>query len=408
MASEQIFRKKTTIIEEKGVPVEKDRVEKMTHHFEALAEQVKDSDITGGKDAPLEAGKDISGGGKAIGQVGVGGHGRETHETGTQFAGSQFAPSGAGKEAGTGGGAAIGQTGVGGRGRQTTHETGTHFESLSDKVRDIDISDKDRGGHQMARERGDKGFHTVGKFEFSGEEQGGGRRGTEQQQSMAAIRDAQEQHEKARQQASKIAAEERYAQAHVPETRDRREEHAPEKRSSAGQERRSTETGKTEQHFTASEQKRREEKGTATEKAQQGLGSYGAERIGQVREYAQKEVLPSVTEKARGAKDVAVEKGQQGYAVAKDTLASTARTAADKTGQAAEYAQKEVLPTVKEKAAAAKDVAVDATKSAASYTGEKVVEAKDVTVETGKSDVSGIFFFFFFFILSLLVFKILH
>lgn len=49
MSSDQARREKTTI--------EKDRVPKMTTHFESLTERAKDSDIVVAKKLPMRAGK---------------------------------------------------------------------------------------------------------------------------------------------------------------------------------------------------------------------------------------------------------------------------------------------------------------------------------------------------------------
>ncbi|XP_027343315.1 seed biotin-containing protein SBP65-like [Abrus precatorius] len=137
MASEQLARRENTTTE-REIHVEKDRVPKMTTHFEHLAEQAKDSDITGGKETPQGSIEALQGGeqckdhaGKAIGDIGGRGKARETHEL------------------------------------------GPHFESLADKVKGEDHkgkeSDHAANVEAMQEREGGDAVRDVGKFETKGE-----------------------------------------------------------------------------------------------------------------------------------------------------------------------------------------------------------------------------------------------
>ncbi|MED6114602.1 hypothetical protein PIB30_081855 [Stylosanthes scabra] len=158
MASEQLQRRENTTAE-REVHIEKDRVVKMTTHFEHLAEEVKESDdsskeIPQGSIAALQGGevnKDHAG--KAIGDIGGRGKARETHELGATH------------------------------GHTHGHNShGAQFESLADKVEgsgggehgarrseNVVASGAMRGGaHAQAQAQAQ--HHNVGKLERSREE----------------------------------------------------------------------------------------------------------------------------------------------------------------------------------------------------------------------------------------------
>ncbi|XP_019232015.1 PREDICTED: seed biotin-containing protein SBP65-like isoform X1 [Nicotiana attenuata] len=158
------------------------------------------------------------------------------------------------------------------------------------------------------------------------------------------------------------------------------------------------------------------EKGGSTlqnvkESATHGLGAagtYATEAKDTVTQGVQKGTQ-YVAEKAGAAKETALEKGQQAYAATKDTLSSAGQTAVQSAQQAKDYvAQKAgetkeyVVPKTEEKistagevetlspgeiASVAKECVQEKSKSATSYVGEKAAKVKDITVETGKGAV---------------------
>ncbi|MQM09866.1 hypothetical protein Taro_042742 [Colocasia esculenta] len=99
-------------------------------------------------------------------------------------------------------------------------------------------------------------------------------------------------------------------------------------------------------------------------------------------------------EKGAVAKDAVVEKGQQGYQAAKDKAVSAGRAAADYTQQAAGRAKgatvctgKSAAEHAKDQAEKAKEVTVGTGKSAADHAKEMADKARQVTVSTGESTV---------------------
>ncbi|KAH0651170.1 hypothetical protein KY285_031284 [Solanum tuberosum] len=104
-----------------------------------------------------------------------------------------------------------------------------------------------------------------------------------------------------------------------------------------------------------------------------------------------------VAEKTGAARDVALEKGQQVYAATKDTLSGAGQTAAQSAQQAKDYTMEKTGDTkdyTMQKTGEAKDYVAQKTgeiqeqsKGAASYVGEKAAQVKDVTLETGKGAV---------------------
>ncbi|RDX82167.1 Seed biotin-containing protein SBP65, partial [Mucuna pruriens] len=157
MASEQLVRRENTTTE-RELGVEKDRVPKMTDHFEHLADKAKESDISAGQGSieALQGGEQVQEhAGKAIGDVGGRGKAREIHEL------------------------------------------GSHFESLADKVKDEDHNEKlsDHAENIVGNKEGTEGAVTerearggsrdVGKFETKTE---GEERGAEEEKDKEKLR----------------------------------------------------------------------------------------------------------------------------------------------------------------------------------------------------------------------------
>ncbi|KAM3395667.1 seed biotin-containing protein SBP65 [Capsicum galapagoense] len=139
------------------------------------------------------------------------------------------------------------------------------------------------------------------------------------------------------------------------------------------------------------------------ESATQGLGatgSYAAEKGAQAKDTITQGLQKGtqyVAEKAGAAKDTALEKSQEVCNVTKDTLASAGQATARSAQQAKDYAAQKAGETkeyVAPKTGEAKEYVVSKTgevqeqsKGAASYVGEKAAQVKDATLETGKGAV---------------------
>ncbi|KAH0744018.1 hypothetical protein KY290_032011 [Solanum tuberosum] len=161
------------------------------------------------------------------------------------------------------------------------------------------------------------------------------------------------------------------------------------------------------------------------ESATHGLGAtgtYAAEKGAQAKDTITQGLQKGtqyVAEKAGAAKDVALEKGQQAYAATKDTLSGAGQTAAQSAQQAKDYTMEKTGDTkdytmqktgeakdfvaqkrgdtkdyTSQRTGEAKDYVAQKTgeiqeqsKGAASYVGEKAAQVKDVTLETGKGAV---------------------
>ncbi|TKY48923.1 Seed biotin-containing protein SBP65 [Spatholobus suberectus] len=352
MASEQLARRENTTTE-REIHVEKDRVPKMATHFKHLAEQGKESDVTGGKETPQGSIEALQGGeqvkehaGKAIGDVGGRGKGRETHEL------------------------------------------GAHFESLADKVNGEDHKENlsaraanvvgNKEGGRATTERESRGGG-VGKFEMKNE---GGERGNKDREALER---------QTREVTGRVGKERESGGGQLvadkgTTTEEAKDEDKLSRRVGAENEGASATTVITctlEKEGNA--QKPREESESST-----------WEQISNYRDQAQKsakeryerakqaasETLNNTTQTARGkdtasqAKDATLEKGRQGYAATKDTISSAAKTASEKTAPVAEKAKGYTLQ--------AAEKAKSAGGTTASYVGEKAAQAKDVTVESGK------------------------
>ncbi|KAG4384505.1 hypothetical protein AAZX31_13G274600 [Glycine max] len=348
MASEQLARRENTTTE-KEIHVEKHRVPKMATHFEHLAEQAKESDITAGKDTPqgsieaLQAGERVKDhAGKAMGDIGGRGKARETHEL------------------------------------------GAHFESLADKVTDHAAANVVGNKESQREARG--GVRDVGKFEMRTE---GGEKGNKDRPELKTrTREVigRTEKERGRESGGQVVAE-----------KGRETETA---RGRVGAE---NEGARTTAVITCTLEKgggtqkpiREEERESESERsAWEQISNYSDQATQGVKEkyerakQAASETLNTTTQTAQEksaqaknlaaqAKDATLEKGQQGYAVTKDTISSAAKTASEKTAPVAEKAKDYTLQ--------AAEKAKSAGGTTASYVGEKAVQAKDVAVESGKS-----------------------
>ncbi|GAU27081.1 hypothetical protein TSUD_103900 [Trifolium subterraneum] len=135
MASEQLFRRENKT-NERDVQVEKDRVPKMTTHFEHLS--VTEQKPPQGSIDALQGGeinKDHAG--KAIGDIGVIGKARETHELGSNF---QSLSDKKQKQSERDHHHAASTNVAGGKSRES-HELGSNFQSLSDRNRNESYRD---------------------------------------------------------------------------------------------------------------------------------------------------------------------------------------------------------------------------------------------------------------------------
>ncbi|PNX71790.1 putative seed biotin containing protein SBP65, partial [Trifolium pratense] len=158
MASEQLFRRENKT-NERDVHVEKDRVPKMTTHFEHLS--VTEQKLPQGSIDALQGGeinKDHAG--KAIGDIGGIGKSRETHELGSNFQSLSdcnknesyrdhaYVPVNANLAGNRAenrvGGKASGDIGGIGKAREA-HELGSNFQSLPDRNENQSYLDRARG-----------------------------------------------------------------------------------------------------------------------------------------------------------------------------------------------------------------------------------------------------------------------
>ncbi|KAJ1417385.1 Late embryogenesis abundant protein [Sesbania bispinosa] len=370
MASEQLARRENTTTE-REIRVEKDRVPKMTTHFEHLAEQ--------GKEPPQGSIEELQGGkmvkdhaGKAIGDVGGRGKARETHEL------------------------------------------GAHFESLADKVRGEGHTERDSGHaanilrdkqSEGATREGHGGVRDVGKFEMKGERKGSGSRGREElERQTREVMGTPGVKEKSRGDKGQVVAEkgrvkEQEAMGRVGAENEgsipagitlRFDENKARGRTGGEKAReeieRSTmeEISKYRDQALSAAQERREAKQPTNETLNSTTTQEKTAReIAMEKASQAKDVT---LEKASQAKDVTLEKGQQGYAATKDTLSSAAKTAADYTAPVAEKAKgytAQAAEKAKDVTVQAKDVTVETGKTAAEYAGKVAADLKDKAAAAG-------------------------
>ncbi|ESW21747.1 hypothetical protein PHAVU_005G096300 [Phaseolus vulgaris] len=323
MASQQLTRRENATTE-KRVHLQKDTVPKMATQFENLAGKANESDITRGKEPP---------------QALQGGDQVKRH---------------AGKAAGD----------VGGRGRDRETQ-----ESLSDKVNDEGHKEKvrDHEPNVVGNEgrEGDGGVRAVGKFEMKTE---GGERGNKDREELEPrTRKVKGRTQRGRESEGQVVAEKgrggklgaenegASATATISCTLEKGDSNTQKPREESESEKSTLEQVLTNTDNACNDLKKRYER----------------------TKQAASETLNSTAQIATQAKDAAVERGQQGYAVTKDTISSAAKTASEKTAPVAEKTKGYTLQ-VAEKAKSAGG-------TTASYVGEKAGQAKDVAVEGGKS-----------------------
>ncbi|XP_054794942.1 LOW QUALITY PROTEIN: seed biotin-containing protein SBP65-like [Prosopis cineraria] len=441
MASEQVSRRENTTTE-REVHIEKDRVPKMTTHFEHLAEQVKE-----GSDTPQGSIQELQGGeyrkehgGRAIGDIGGTGKARETHELGPHFESLADKVKGEKGEKKESYAAKVGNTAPfsnvgqfegkaeankgsagGARGRDqsepesrsrvvnTGGPTQSGVEKQARENRGQVEAEKGRRGNkgQVEAEEG-RSWENRGRLESEeklgtrGTESGGevkGRVGVETQGPTAVITCTFEGGEKEEDGRDARGLESATERARREENRGRGGDQ--EKESQSTLEDISKYRGQVQENTMEAMRAAQERYERAKQAANETVGSTTQttqEKAAQAKDIAM--------EKAAQAKDYTLEKGQQGYATAKDTISSATQTASDYTSQAAKKAAqaKDVtLEKGQQGYASAKDTISSATQTAADYTsqaaekaksagstttqyvGEKAGRAKDVTLETGKT-----------------------
>ncbi|KAL0328262.1 UNVERIFIED_CONTAM: hypothetical protein Scaly_2258800 [Sesamum calycinum] len=326
MASQQARRRDVT--DERNIEVEKDRVPKMTTHFESLAEKARgEQDVA----HPLQ-GERIHFQVEAV-PVRVGG-------IEYSAAGEKGSEREVGKEKKAEEGGRMGSQMHTGRGEEQQH-VGHH-----------------RSKEMQGKAGGEEGRRGTSLEEISN------LRSTAQQNSMEAIRAAEERYEKAKEMGAK-KAEESQGQARDTTSRGRQErsEHATEKGGSL----KDTALEKGQQGKDYTTQKAVEAKGMAMEKGQQAK-DYTAEKAAEA-----KDVISSkgqyVAEKGQQAKDYTAQKAME----AKDVISSKGQSAAEKGQQAKDYTA--------QKAVEAKDVISSKGQSAAQLAAEKGQKAKDYTAQ---------------------------
>ncbi|MED6144284.1 hypothetical protein PIB30_014369 [Stylosanthes scabra] len=356
MASEQLQRRENTT-SEREVRIEKDRVVKMTTHFEHLAEEVKESDDSS-KETPQGSIAALQGGevnkdhaGKAIGDVGGRGKARETHELGAQF------------------------------------------ESLADKVKggehgarrseNVVASGAMRGGahahahaHAQAQPQPQHQHHNVGKLERSREELEGR---TREVKSSVPQRSVQNKESVGQVTAEKARGGER------------RREEAGVGEGQRIQGARFHGGGRVGGGGVSEREAAKTTKSHEQERFQGGGGRVGVG--GGDKEAPTAAVITCTFEGGRDQPEEESQKKnqsetlgsstartsqQQSYAAStKETLTSAAKTAAEYTAPVAEKAKDYTLQ--------AAEKAKSAGGTTAHYVGEKAVQAKDVTLESGKT-----------------------
>ncbi|KAK7324689.1 hypothetical protein VNO77_28444 [Canavalia gladiata] len=321
MASEQLARRGNTTTE-RDVQVEKDRVPKMATHFEHLTDKAKDSDVTGAKDTPQGSIEALQGGqhrqehaGKAIGDVGGSGKARESHEL------------------------------------------GTHFESLADKVKGKESDHPANAASKGAvkeREGGGGGVGDVGKFEMKGEGEGNKR---ELERRTKEVNGGREK-ERGRESRAQVVAEKGTRNAEKPKART------------------GVENEGATAVITCKLEKGDEERGREEEIPKYTDETKATQAKQEKKDGATKDTITPATDKAKGytAQVPATDKAK-GY---------TAQVPA--TDKAKGYtAQAPATDKAKGYTAQAAEKAKSAGSTTAQYVGEKAVQAKDVTVEGGKS-----------------------
>ncbi|KAK7335452.1 hypothetical protein VNO80_27298 [Phaseolus coccineus] len=329
MASQQLTRRENATTE-RGVNLQKDTVPKMATHFQNLAGKANESDIIGGKEPP---------------QALQGGDQVKEH---------------AGKATGD----------VGGRGRaRETHELGAPFESLAGKVNGEDHREKvsDHAANVVGNEgrEGGGGVRNVGKFEMKTE--GGERGNKDREEPETRTREVKGITQRGRENEGQVVAEKgrgaklgaenegASATAVIACTLEKGNSNTQKPREESESEKSTLEQVSNNIDHASNDLKKRYER----------------------TKQAVSETLNSTAQIATQAKDAAVETGQQGCAVTKDTISSAAKTASEKTAPVAEKTKGYTLQ-VAEKAKSAGG-------TTASYVGEKAGQAKDVAVEGGKS-----------------------
>ncbi|MCD9561521.1 hypothetical protein HAX54_020683 [Datura stramonium] len=351
MASQQARRENVT--DERKIEVEKDRVPKMASHFESLADKVQDptADVIHPAAGPgaVHVKSTVT---TVTDQGDQGAHQKKSHHDEHV---SQPIMQQSQRET-----QQSSDVGTRGRKQQVFQEKpgGVKFEVHGQEHTDSDTN----RGTQMKEQRG--GQHEKSEDREGATEQIKGPsleeisqyRATAQQNSMDAIRAAEERYEKAKELGASTLHNVRESASHG--------------------------LGATGTYAT---EKGAQAKDTITQGLQKGT------------QY--------VAEKAGAAKDTALEKGQQAYAATKDTLSGAGQTAAQSAQQAKDYTMQKAGETkdyvakktgdtkdyTAQKAGEAKDYVVptgevqEQSKGAASYVGEKAAQVKDATVETGKS-----------------------
>ncbi|XP_028778222.1 seed biotin-containing protein SBP65-like [Neltuma alba] len=465
MASEQMSRRENTTTE-RDVHVEKNRVPKMTTHFEHLAEQVKE-----GSDTPQGSIQELQGGeyrkqhgGRAIGDIGGTGKTRETHELGPHFesladkvkgdkqenkesyaakARNNAPHSNVGKfevkagENKDSAGEARGRNQSELESRTRVVNTGRPTESAVQKQiresRGQVEAEKGRrdsrgqvGAEKGRREsRGQVGAEVGRSLENRGEarireesreEKLGrgtegevkGRVGVKTQGPTAVITctiEGGEKEEIGRGARELEAARER---AKLEENRGRGGDQEKESQSTLGdiskyrgqvQENTMEAMRAAQDRYERAKQAASETVGSTTQTAQEKAAKAretAMEKAAQAKDVTQDKAAQAAQmaaqakdytlEKAAQAKDVTLEKGQQGYAIAKDAISSATGTASDYTSQAAEKAKSAGSTTTQyigEKAGQAKDVTVETGKTAAEYAGKVAADLKDKATVAG-------------------------
>ncbi|XWS44573.1 hypothetical protein CRYUN_Cryun15aG0058200 [Craigia yunnanensis] len=359
MAFDQVRRRENTTTD-REIYIEKDRVPKMTTHFETLVEKARDSDVAGAKETPHETTGDT-----VVHAFGVDQNARERHE----------------------------------------------FESLAEKVGDMNVTavivakteeekeaDQARKGREKQLEGRPRGPFAVGKFEVSAEEERGssieskGKDETYKENSDkekdkgAKLVGREEGGEKPEQlsleEIGKLRAS---AQKNATETIRAAEARYNKAKESASQ-RLNTVTEYAKEKGAQAKESVLQSTQYATEKGAQAKDTVlqGAQHVAvQAKDTVldgAKKTSQYISEKGSETKDTAAEKIQHGYNATKDTLVSAGKTAVDYTVPQAEQAKDYAL----QKAVKAKDTTVDVSKNIASYAGEKAIATKDVTTERGK------------------------
>ncbi|PON96401.1 Seed biotin-containing protein SBP [Trema orientale] len=319
MASDQSSRRENTM-DEREIHVEKDRVPKMTVHYETLAEQVKGSDTTG----------DVGGAGKR----------RESHEF------------------------------------VSLSDKDKQRDSNVEKARNANmVADKEAEAKQQGMEK--SGPKTVAKFEVKGGEEkvpsdkartGEGEAG-DRERGTSTTEMGKEQSQEQREKSS----ESRESQQEQGTDQGNKGEYTLEEISKL----RAEAQQKSNEAIRAAE----ERYSNALQSVKQGIGEKGTQTKDTCLQGAQylkekgQAAKDTVLEKGQAAKETVLEKGQ----AAKDTViekAAEAKEAAVSTGEKAkEY-------TV-QKAAQAKDVTVETGKEAAEYTAKTAASVKDKAAVAG-------------------------